>query len=187
MKELVGEFTGQQIGATFFRGTDPIDGVWATPDVVVTGACVMPAGYGVGDHRLFVVDFLTSSLVSTTPPKIVRAAARRLNTKIGGAADKYSDDVERLTIHHKVIERVGHAHETCSSKAAVKRQCDKIDVEIKTYMKGTERRCRRIKSGRIPFSPESSRWIRRAQVYRSILRYHAGKIRNRSNLKRAAR
>ena len=187
MKEVVGEFTGQQIGATFFRGSDPIDGIWATPDVVVTSACVMPAGYGVGDHRLFVVDFLTSSLVGSTPPKIVRAEARRLNTKIGGAAAKYSDEVERLTLQHKVIERVGQAHDTCKSKLAVKRQCDKIDVEIKQYMRGAERRCRRIKSGRIPFSPESSKWIRRAQVYRSILRYHAGKIRNRGNLKRAAR
>ena len=63
MKEVVGSFTNEPLGATFFRGTKPIDGVWATSDIVVTGACVMPAGYGVGDHRMFVVDFLTSSLV----------------------------------------------------------------------------------------------------------------------------
>jgi len=61
MKEVVGDFTGQHLGATFFRGTTPIDGIWATPDIVVTRACMMPAGYGVGNHRLFVVDFLTSS------------------------------------------------------------------------------------------------------------------------------
>ena len=54
-------------------------------------------------------------------------------------------------------------------------------------MKGAEKRCRRIESGHIPFSPESSRWTRKAQVYHSILRYHAGKIQNRGNLKRAAR
>ena len=76
MKEVVGNFTGQQLGATFFRGSEPINGIWATPDIVVTGACVMPAGYGVGNHRLSVVDFLTSSLVGSTPPKIVRAEAR---------------------------------------------------------------------------------------------------------------
>ena len=59
MIEAVGNFTGRKIGATFFRGTKPIDGVWVTSDVVITGACEMPAGYGIGDHRLFVVDFLT--------------------------------------------------------------------------------------------------------------------------------
>ncbi len=82
MKEVVGEFTGQQLGATFFQGSEPIDGILAILDIVVTGACVMPVGYGVGNNRMFVVDFLTSSLVGSTPPKIVHAAARRLNTKI---------------------------------------------------------------------------------------------------------
>ena len=176
MKEVVGEFTGKQLGATFFRGTEPIDGIWATSDIVVTNACVMPAGYGVGDHRLFIIDFLTSSLVGTSPTLIVRAAARRLNTKIPGTAGKYSEDVERQTLQHRVIERIGNAHETSPTKEEVKRKCDKIDVEVKQYMKGAEKRCRRIKSGRIAFSPESSKWICRAQVYRSILRYHAGKI-----------
>jgi hypothetical protein len=34
--------------------------------------------------------------------------------------------------------------------------------------------------------PEALIWIRRTQVYRTLLKYHAGKIRNRANLKRAA-
>eukprot|EP00956_Cyclotella_meneghiniana_P042698 scaffold249210_cov93-Cyclotella_meneghiniana.AAC.1 len=51
MKEVVGEYTGRPLGATFFRGSKPIDAVWATPDLEVVGACVMPAGFGVGDHR----------------------------------------------------------------------------------------------------------------------------------------
>ena len=54
----------------------------------VVGVCVMPAGYGVGDHRVFVVDFLTLSLVGSTPPKIVRSQARKPNTIIPGVATK---------------------------------------------------------------------------------------------------
>ena len=187
MKEVVGSFTNEPLGATFFRGSKPIDGVWATSDVVVTGACVMPVGYGVGDHRMFVVDFLTSSLVGSTPPRIVRAGARRLNTKIGGVAERYTKKVEDYTVRHRVIERIGRAHETSKTKQQCKAKLECIDQETKEQMKASEKRCRRIKSGRIPFSPESSRWIRRAQVYRSVLRYHAGKIRNRGNLKRATR
>ncbi|MEJ2137350.1 MAG: hypothetical protein P8X86_19155, partial [Desulfofustis sp.] len=187
MQEVVGAFTGQQLGATFFRGTKPIDGIWATPDVVVTGACVMPAGYGVGDHRLFVVDFLTSSFVGLTPPRIVRAGARRLNTNIEHAEANYNDELQEQVLRHNIIQRFGAAHESSACKQIVKEKCDKIDGEVRQYMRGAEKRCRRIKSGRIPFSPESATWIRRAQVYRSILRYHAGKIRNRGNLKRSAR
>ncbi len=57
MSEVVGDFTGKKKSPTFFRGSKPIDGIWATPNLVVTHACVMLVGYGVGDHWLFVVDF----------------------------------------------------------------------------------------------------------------------------------
>jgi hypothetical protein len=86
LKEVVGEFTGRQLGATFFRGSEPIDSIWATNNLEVAHACIMPVGYGVGDHRLFVVDFSTASMVGTCPPKIIRPALRRLNTKIPNCA-----------------------------------------------------------------------------------------------------
>jgi hypothetical protein len=54
-------------------------------------------------------------------------------------------------------------------------------------MRYAEKHCQKIKSGRIPFSPEASLWIRRTQVYQPLLKYHAGKIRNRGNLNRMAR
>ena len=54
-------------------------------------------------------------------------------------------------------------------------------------MLNAEKKCRRIKSGRIPFLPQASIWIRRSQLYCSLLRFHLGKIRNRGNLKRAVR
>ncbi len=69
MKEVVVDYTGRRIGPTHFRGQLPIDGVWATRDVTVANTCIMPAGYGIGDHRLFVIDLHTSSLVGTAPPR----------------------------------------------------------------------------------------------------------------------
>ena len=89
MREVVGEFTGKQLGATFFRGSKPIDGIWATKDVRVVGARVMPCGFGIGDHRLVIIDFLKQSLVGAEPPRVIRAAARRLNTKIPVVTDNY--------------------------------------------------------------------------------------------------
>jgi hypothetical protein len=69
MSEVVGEYTGRRIGPMHFRGQTPIDGVWATRDITVSNACVMSAGYGIGDHRLFIVNFHTSTLVGTGPPR----------------------------------------------------------------------------------------------------------------------
>ena len=77
MSEVVGDFTGTKIGPTFFRGSKPIDRIWATPDIVIAPACIMPAGFGVGDHRLFVVDFQKESLVGAAPFHIKRFTSRR--------------------------------------------------------------------------------------------------------------
>ena len=95
--EAVGDFTGKKVGDTIFRGKKPIDGVWTTADVVIRGACVMSTGFDKGDHHLFVLDFITSSLVGHDPPKMVRAAARRLNTQIL-LAEKNTNYLEALKI-----------------------------------------------------------------------------------------
>jgi hypothetical protein len=77
MKEVVGDYTTWQLGATYFRGSAPIDAVWVISNVAVVNACVMPVGYGVGDHCLFVVDFATALLVGTgCSQQIVRPALR---------------------------------------------------------------------------------------------------------------
>ena len=35
MKEVVSQFTGEEVGATYFRGSKAIDGVWATSELCV--------------------------------------------------------------------------------------------------------------------------------------------------------
>ena len=114
MTEVVGGFTCQKFGATYFRGSTPIDGVWATSDVTVVGACLMPVGYGVGYHRLLIIDLLKSCLVGASPPIIVWSAARRLNSRTPSAAEDYSDRFEHLVLEQKFIERLGKAHESSS-------------------------------------------------------------------------
>jgi hypothetical protein len=100
MKEVVGSYTGKKLGPTYFRGSKPIGGIWATSDVTIASACVMPVGFGIGDHRLFVVDVLTASLVGSEPICIVRPHARRLNTKIPGVLKAYNEELERQVLLH---------------------------------------------------------------------------------------
>ena len=62
-----------------------------------------------------------------------------------------------------------------------------LDAEMRQYMCAAEKNSQKIKSGRMPFSPEASTWIRRAQVHRSLPRLHAGQIRKIGSLERATR
>lgn len=187
MSEVVGAFTGKAIGHTFFRGSKPIDGIWATSDVTIANACVMPAGFGIGDHRLFVVDIHTASLVGSNPIKVLRPCARRLNTKLPGVVAKYNDKLEELVLEHRIIERMGEAHERSQSDKEAKARLDLADSEFKDYKIRAEKGCRKIKSGCIPFSPESEVWIRRHRVYTTLISMKSGRHVNRGNLIRSAR
>ena len=69
MIEAVGSYTGKKIGPTYFRGQLPIDRIWTTLDVIVANVCIMLARYGIGDHRLFIVNLHTSLLVGTGPSR----------------------------------------------------------------------------------------------------------------------
>jgi hypothetical protein len=55
-------------------------------DIIVTHACVMPAGYSVGDHRLFVMDLQEASLIGEAPFPVQRFTSRQLNTKVSSGA-----------------------------------------------------------------------------------------------------
>ena len=61
----------------------------------------MPVGYGVGDHQLFIINFLKSCLVGASPPSIVWLAAMRINLRIPAAAEDYSHRFEHLVLEHK--------------------------------------------------------------------------------------
>jgi hypothetical protein len=142
----------------------------------------------VGDHCLFVVDFVTALLVGTgCSQQIVRPALCCLNTRIAGCALWYNKALQRNILRHRLLERMVAVATSNQPKAEIAKALNKLDKEGEGYMKHVEKKCCRLKSGRIPFSPEVSLWIRQSQVYRSLLRWHARKIHNCGNLRRTAR
>jgi hypothetical protein len=75
LQEAVLRHTGSRTGATFFRGSKPIDGLWVTSNIEITNACVMPFGYRIGDHRMFILDVTMKSLVRKNLTKVVCPAS----------------------------------------------------------------------------------------------------------------
>ncbi len=187
LRETIVQHTGTSPGATFFRGSKPTDGMWVLGDINISNACVMPFGYGVGDHHAFVLDVPFESLIGVNPVKIVQPGGRQLNSRLAGCCKAYIDSLESNITQHQLLEQLHNAHTGAHSNEIRARQIILIDKEDKAYMRRAKKTCQKIKCCRIPFSPEAAIWIRRVQVYYSTLRYHKGKIKNRGNLKRAAR
>jgi hypothetical protein len=187
MIEAVGSYTGKKIGPTYFGGQLPINGIWVTPDVMVANTCIMPAGYGIGDHRLFIVDLHTSLLVRPGPPSEQRAVLQWLNTRLPHDVKKYIHNLKQNLTWHQLIKKLRDAHTGGTSREDVQSKIIKVDGDGMQYMKHLTKKCRRLKSRRNCFSPELVIRIKREQIYNLLAEYHLGRNKNRWNLKSVAR
>jgi hypothetical protein len=122
MTEVVGEFTARKLGVTYLWGSMPIDAVWATSEVTVVNACVMPVGYNVDDHHLFVVDFATSLLIGTgCSQQIIQPALHQLNTRIEGCALRYNTALRRNILRHCLLEQMVKVASSDKSKEVIEK------------------------------------------------------------------
>ncbi len=121
------------------------------------------------------------------PVKIVRPVSRCLNSRLPKCGEAYIENLEKNIVKHRLLERLYDAHTGGYSAEETANKVIPINDKGKSYMQHAEKICRNIKCCKILFSPEASIWIRRVQVYHSSLRFHQGRIKNRGNLKRAAR
>jgi hypothetical protein len=174
LQEAVLRHTGRKTGATFFRGSKPIDGLWVTSNIDIINACVMPFGYGIGDHRMFILDVTMESLIGKNPTKVVRPTSRRLNSKMPRCGEVYVQSLERNILQHRLLEWLNEVHRSSLSYKKKVEKLKAINQKGRDYMIHMEKTCRKIKSCCIPYSPEASIWIRRAQVYSSIIQWHKG-------------
>ncbi len=139
LREAIVQHTGLSPGATFFRGSRPINGMWVSSNLKISNACVMPFGYGIGDHRAFILDIPIESLVGVDPVKIAQPAGRRLNSRLPGCSQSYINSLEGNITWHQLLERLFKAHtDNYSDK---KRACRVIiiDEEGKAYMRRAEK------------------------------------------------
>ena len=155
LQEVILVCTGAPTGAMFFCGSQPIDGLWTSDDLDISNACVMPFDYGVGNHRAFVLDISLLSLVGDNLVLIVRPASRRLNSRLPGCNKAYVNSLEKNIVQHRLIEHLHEAHTGNYSMAERATRVMAIDEEGKAYMRHAEKICHKIKSCRIPFSPEA--------------------------------
>jgi hypothetical protein len=157
LQEVILQHTGTRTGATFFRGSKPIDGLWAySSDLEISNACVTPFGYGLGDHQAFILDITLESLVGENLTKIVRPVSRKLNSRLPQCGKAYINSFESNIIQHWLLEHLHDAHTGMYTPKERARKVMKIDEEEKAYMHHAEKICRKIKTCKIPFSPEAS-------------------------------
>ena len=170
LEEAVHSYNGGVGPNTYFRGKDPIDGIWVTPDLTVCGAAYLPYDPCLGDHRPVMVDISTRSTLGNDLPRIVPHKARRLTSKVARIRQAYIDDVERKFKAHGVYEKLKkiEARASCPASAEVTVALQSIDDVIVRIMKSAEKRCRKFRMGTYEFSPAIKALMDRVWALRSL-------------------
>ena len=78
LQEQSHRFWGNERPNTYVDGSDPIGGMWCTPDIEITNMKILPFSESPGDHRTFIFDTSTRSILGEHLPAIVRETTRRL-------------------------------------------------------------------------------------------------------------
>jgi len=73
---------GETVQNSHFRGSGKITTMFGTPGLIQGNSMCYPQWYGFGDHRVFLLEILSSSLFGGEYPTIAGLASRQLNCKI---------------------------------------------------------------------------------------------------------
>jgi hypothetical protein len=79
MSEVCRRTTGIPLPQTHSRRSVLIDAVYSTAGLVCLAVALLPDGLGVGDHKVFVLDIESDSIIGDFFPHVLPAACRVLN------------------------------------------------------------------------------------------------------------
>jgi hypothetical protein len=134
LREAILHHTGTSPGTTFFQGSRPIDGLWISINLDISNACMIPFGYGIGNHQAFILNIPIKALVGVDLVKIVHSASRQLNSKLPGCSQLYIHRLEGNIRRHCLLEQLFNTHTGNYSVEERVQQVININKEGKAYM-----------------------------------------------------
>ena len=134
-------------------------------------------GIYIGDHRCFILDFSSSSVIGTRFQNIVRCTARRLHCKPSRLVQAYNHKLDMLSSRHKMYERIYfiYSHVEYLSDADFAFLINNWDTELTQYKLHSESNCTNYKSCDIEWSPEVGFWLSRRWLLERVRNYVLGK------------
>lgn len=189
MRCLMEPVLGEKVPNSHFRGSGKLTTMFGTPGLVQGHAMCYPHWYGIGDHRVFLLEISASSLFGGEYPTILTPSSRRLNCKISRIRRQYCKRLDELTSRHQMATK---QHKLTNISLPHDESCyvqlhDKWDRELGEFMRAAENTCTKFKTCALEYSPTVGQWLQRRAVLKWLLRWHDGKVPHTGNLCRAAR
>ena len=172
LTEAVHAQTEERGPNTHNRGSEPIDGIWYTPELELVSASYLPFDGSLGDHRPVVADFTQRSVLGTNLPRVVPVKARRLNSKVQRIRDSYIKSLEEAFKKGDILSKLERIQKdaTFPASAEVTTALERIDNEMEAMMLKAEKSCRKIYASHYEFSPTVQFWLKRCHAYRALIK-----------------
>jgi hypothetical protein len=153
--------TGIHIPPTFRDGIIPIDAIFATAAIKCVNAYLLPHKGGVGDHRCFILNFMSSSIIGSKFPNIVSCSTRKLHCKSTCLVQTYNLELDMLCKCHKMYQRIYSIYSNLdsSSNDNFLHIMNNWDSELIQFKLHSETFCTKFKSCHIKWSPKVSLWL----------------------------
>ena len=147
----------------FRTDSAPIDGIFATPGIECINSLILPHYGGVGDHRCFIVDLSSASLIGMAFPNIVQCAARKLHCTSFWMVAMYNNELTRICNEHNMFHRLDKILRLCDffPDDDFLLLMNSLDDEMKEYMLHAETYCSKFMMENIKWSPTTGLWLSR--------------------------
>jgi hypothetical protein len=146
---------------TFRDGTVPIDAIFATSGIECINAYILPHKGGVGNHRCFILNFTSSSVIGTKLPNIVYYSARKLHCKLTCLVHAYNAELDMLCNRHKMYQRIYFIYSNLDSflDEDFMFMMNNWEKELVQFKLHSKLNCTKFKSCHIEWSPEVGFWL----------------------------
>ncbi len=153
--ELCQKHTGILIPLTHRKGSAPIDGIFATPGITCVNAFILPQYGGVSNHRCFIINLTSESLIGTSFPNIVHCSARKLHCSSSRMVSLYCAKLMSVCNRHNIFNRMDLLirHTNFLAKDDFIQLIDSWDSELTQFMIHLESHCSKFMMGHIEWSP----------------------------------
>jgi hypothetical protein len=164
------------LGGLLQDGTVLIDAIFATAGIKCINAYILPHKGGVGDHRCFILDFTSSSVIGRKFPNIVHCSARKLHCKLTHLVQAYNAELDMLCNRHKMYQRIYFIYSNLDSFSDEDFLyfMNNWDKELVQFKLQSEVNCRKFKTCHIEWSPEVGFWLSRHWLLAHVKVYVMG-------------